>query len=84
MLSASEGSRSSRVGCAAGAGFGNCNAKAIRDRGGEVLMDVDEMRHHADANVRPLDLAQLEHQGVADVLLLDIAVWLMKNCRAWL
>ena len=63
--------------------IGHFKPQAVSDARRERIVDVQEMRHHPRADVRALDLAQLEDERIADVLR-SIGVWLMKNCRAWL
>ena len=46
-------------------------AQAVGDASGEVLVDVAEVGNHAGADAGLFALAQLEHEGVDDVLLLD-------------
>ena len=71
MLSASEGGRSVIGARAGGAASGSAQAQAVGHLGGQVLVDVAQMRDHALANARRFDLAQFEGQRIGDVLLLD-------------
>ena len=53
-------------------------------RGGEVLVDVAQVGDHPLADVGPLDLGELEGEGVDDVLLLDRAAGSGRRATAWL
>ena len=47
------------------------HAQPVGDAAGQVLVGVAQVGHHALPDVGPLDLAQLEREGIGDVLLLD-------------
>ena len=47
----------------------------------ETLVDVHELRHHAFANGRHLNLRQLEAVRADDVRLLDRRLTLVEQCR---
>ena len=72
MLSAGDAGRSS-IGRRAGslAAGKLVEAEPVGDATGEVLVDVAQVGDHPLADVQALALAQLEHEGVDDVVLLD-------------
>ncbi len=72
MLSAGDGGRSLTGRAAGGVAGGSCaRPSPAADRLRQLIVDVAEVGDHASPDVGALDLAQLEHEGVDDVLLLD-------------
>ncbi len=70
MLSAADGSRSSRVGIAASAGLGHrLNPEFPCNGGCQRLIDIQEMRDHAFADDGRFDFAEFERQCRRDVTL---------------
>ena len=74
MLRAGDGSMS-LAGTGASAGtIGSRHAQARRDAQGQGLVDVDQAGQHRLAHARDDALAELEHQGGDDVVLLRLGL----------
>ena len=70
-----DGFRSLRVGRAAVAGLGiSFSRRPSATVFAEILVDVEQVRDHARADRRGLNLAQLEGQGVGDVVLFGLGL----------